>query len=785
MRWVMKGCRLSGWVLGVWLVGAALGWTQEARHIAQIQFQGLRRVPESTARYYVQSREGDLYDPDMVRQDFRRLWEAGFFEDLRVEAEEGPEGVRLVFRVQEKPIIEQVVWPEKVKGLRIEDIRSKMNEKGLTLYDGDPYDAYRVHQVEQLIRQMLAEKGYRFPEVRPVLTPLSETSVRLTWQIDPGESLRIGQVIFDGNQAFSDDRLRRVVPIKPSSLWSRITGKDKYDPQKLEKSQEALQHFYYDHGYLDFRVGEPRVEVYTGRSWWSGAPVRRLRVVFPVHEGPPYRIGEVRLKGLQAFSEADLKKLLRFRSGHWFRQSVFRKSLQDIQAAYGEKGYLFVGIYPDLQPRVADGTHFVDVNLQIQEGKPQVVRRIEFQGNTYTHDLVVRREMDTQEARVINTKIFRRDLQKIYRIGYFDKVEPDVRPVPGRDDQVDVVIRVNENKRNQISAGGGYSQLDGLFGQLGFSTQNLFGTGKSFSFSLQYGKRIKTYYLSVLDPYFLNSDWQVGFSVYNTWNNYFIYERRDRGGSLVVGWPLTKDLDFRVGYSYSQIRLENVDPQLLASGLLGIRPEDLTRRRDDSRVTPQLIYNSLGDPLDPTEGIYATASVAYAGGPLGGNVSIVAPSFRWRQYFKVNRWGHRFAYNVELGWVRGYGGRAVPFYERFFLGGDFTVRGYDFRTVGPIDPKVSTRYTVGGTKYALFNLEYIVPVGESPLRLVAFWDGGNAYAPGEALDPRHFRFSTGLELRIVIPMLMQPIRFIFARNWNRGPVQAPAWNFRFGFGLNF
>ncbi|MCS7311602.1 MAG: hypothetical protein NZ742_01605, partial [Acidobacteria bacterium] len=263
--------------------------------------------------------------------------------------------------------------------------------------------------------------------------------------------------------------------------------------QKLEKSQEALQDFYYDHGYLDFRVGEPRVEAYTDRSWWSGAPVRRLRVIFPVSEGSPYRIGAIRLTGVQAFSEADLRNLLRFRSGQWFRQSAFRKSLQDIQATYGEKGYLFVGIYPDLQPRVEDGAYSVDLNLQVQEGKPQIVRRIEFQGNTYTYDLVVRRELETQEAQVINTKLFRRDLQKIYRMGYFDKVEPDIRPVSGRDDQVDVVIKVHESKRNQISAGGGYSQLDGLFGQLGFSTRNLFGTGKSFDFSLQYGKRIKTY----------------------------------------------------------------------------------------------------------------------------------------------------------------------------------------------------------------------------------------------------------------------------------------------------
>lgn len=282
------------------------------------------------------------------------------------------------------------------------------------------------------------------------------------------------------------------------------------------------------------------------------------------------------------------------------------------------------------------------------------------------------------------------------------------------------------------------------------------------------------------------TDWRVGIDIYNTWSDFFIYERRNRGGGILLGHPLTSFLDVRIGYSYTQVQLEDISPRLLERGVFGIPPEEfLASNRRDSRLTPSLVYNSLNDPIDPSQGTYATLSLGFSGSFLGGDVQLIRPTVKWAHYIQVNRHKHRFAWNVEAAWVIPYGGQRVPFYERFFLGGDFTIRGYDFRTVGPIDPEVSRRYTVGGTKYVLFNLEYIIPVSESPLRIVFFWDGGNAFAEDEAIDFGQLRYSTGVEFRIIIPALMTPIRLIFARNWNRGPVLAPAWNFRFGIGKSF
>ncbi len=787
----MRGCTgrwivLIAWIALGWYCSVPMGWGQTALKVTRIEFQGLQRVPETTARYYVRTRAGDLYDPEMLREDFRRLWGSGLFQNLRLETHRDANGVRVVFVVEEKPVIEEIVWPEKMKPLKQSDIESKMAETGRTVFAGDLYDPYRVFQVEDLIRQMLIQKGYQFPEVRAEIQPAGPGAVRLVWHIDPGENLRVGRIIFDGNHAFSDIKLRSLLPIKPSSLWWRIWGKDKYDPSKLEKGLEKLRDFYFNHGYIDFRVGEPRVEVYTDISWWDGDPVRRLKIIIPVEEGPRYRIADVQFEGNRVFSDDELRRMLFFRPGEWYVHKKVQRSVQAIQESYGNRGYIFVQVAPEFRKSVQGDTHTLTLVMNIREGKPQVVRRIEFQGNTYTYDLVVRRELEIYEGQLFTLEAFRRSLKKIFRLGYFDKVEPEIKPVEGKDDQIDVIIKVHENKRNQFQFGGGYSELEGFFAQLGFATQNLFGTGKNISFSVQYGKRIKTYQISYVDPFFMMTDWRVGIDIYNTWSDFFIYERRNRGGGILLGHPLTSFLDVRIGYSYTQVQLEDISPRLLERGVFGIPPEEfLASNRRDSRLTPSLVYNSLNDPIDPTQGTYATVSLGFSGSFLGGDVQLVRPTAKWTHYIQVNRHKHRFAWNLEAAWVIPYGGQRVPFYERFFLGGDFTIRGYDFRTVGPIDPEVSRRYTVGGTKYVLFNLEYIIPVSESPLRLVFFLDGGNAFAEDEPINFGQLRYSTGVEFRIIIPALMTPIRLIFARNWNRGPVLAPAWNFRFGIGKSF
>ena len=761
--------------------------TGSAVPIVDIQIVGAGQVPESTYRYYIQTKIGDLYDPEACRLDFQRLWRSNLLSDLKVELVPAAGGVTLRYVLTEKPVVEKIVWPEDIPHLKKEDIESKLNESGVMLGEGEPYDPYMIFKARRLIQEMYAEKGYRFAVVTPEIEHVDAHKVRLTWRFDPGEDMRIGDIVFEGNKDFPEKRLHRVLKnIKEASLWARLWGKDKYDPKKLQEDLDRVREFYFDHGYLDVRLGEPQVDVYTGRSIWSGSPKKRLRIVIPIDEGPRYRIAEVRFEGAKVFSQKELEAMLFIKPGEWFSNKKVSRSLEWMLNQYGERGYIFANIVPEPVPVEGTDPPQVDLVFRIQEHKPQTIRRIEFIGNTYTYDNVIRREFEIQEYDLLNAELLRRSLKKIYRLGYFDNIEPEIKPVPDRDDMVDIAVKVSENRRNQIQAGGGYSELEGLFGTFAFSTRNLFGTGKSMGLSFQIGRRIQTYQVSIVDPYFLNRDLFLGLDLFNTWSNLFIYEQRNRGGGLSIGHPLWKDLDFRVGYRYSRIRVYNVNENLLRTGTLAAFTGDITElTRTDSRLSPQIVYNTLNDPIDPSEGTFYTLRVEYAGGFLGGDVQIIKPSFQIAKFIPVNRRGHRFAFNIEGGVTYAHHGGDIPFYERYFLGGELTVRGYDFRTIGPIDPRVSPLYTVGGTKYAIFNLEYIVPVKESPVQIVAFWDGGNAFARDEAFSLTKLRFSTGLEFRIIIPALQTPMRLIFSHNWNRGPVRADRWAFRFGIGRTF
>ncbi len=775
----------------IWIVGSVSyftpsGMAQDSlRVVRKIHFKGMYSIPESSVRYYVTLKEGDIFSPDIIHNDVQRLMNAGLFESVRVETEQTSEGVDVYFILKEKPIIKKIVWPEKLEELKLKDVQDALVTEGIRLEEGQPFDEYDLFQAKRKILEMYKEKGFRFAVAEADVARTESGEVTITWKIEPGEDLRVGQIQFIGNRAYTDAQLRDVLKkVKPSSLWWRIWGKDKYDEKKIEEDLEKLKQFYLNNGYIDIRIGEPEIEIVTMRSWWNGKPVKRLKITIPIEEGPRYRVGKIVFKNQKVFSEKELRKMLYFKEGEWYNHAKIQKSLEWMINKYGEKGYLFANIIPETQvdPNAKQPT--VNLVFDILERKPQYVRRIEFLGNTFTYDIVIRRELEIEEGQIINTKYLRRSFKKLFRLGYFDNIEPDIKPVEGRDDQIDIIVKLTENRRNQINFGGGYSELEGIFGMFSFSTRNLFGTGKAFSLSLQYGKRIQTYQFSLTDPYFLNRDIIVGIEIYNTWSNYFIYERRNKGGGFTIGKRILRDMTIDFSYAYSNIVVDNFNPNLQQSIFFPVQGREAISYRD-SRIAPQLIYNSLSDPIEPTEGSFYKLRLDIAGGALGGEVNIIRPSFQITKYFPINRKGHIFAFNIEAGVTYAYGGKDIPFYERYYLGGDYTIRGYDFRTVGPIDPKVSTFYTVGGTKYGLFNVEYIIPLQNSPVRLVFFTDAGNAFAADESFSLTSFRFSTGFELRIIIPAIMAPIRIIFSHNWNRGPIQADPWTVRFGIGRSF
>jgi len=754
--------------------------------IYKIRIEGAKYISIETYKYYIQSKEGEIYNEEKLKDDLLRLWKTDFFLDIRVEKEETSDGLIITFKVKEKPKIKEILYLGQKK-LNISDIQKKLEESKIDLKADDYYDPMKAKKVENAILDILKEKGFRLATVETEVSYINENNVKLTFKIDEGESLRIGKIIFNGNKAFSDKKLKKAMKnIKEHSFFtSWITKKDKLESEKLDEDIENIKEFYFNKGYINIKVGEPKIETYEAKKTITRKPIKRLRLTFSIEEGDCYRFGKIKIKDNIVIPESKLMKLATFKEGDVFSRAKVRDFIQNVQEAYGEHGYLFASAQPI--PDINNEKKVVDMEFQIVEDFPQYIRKIEFKGNTFTYDRVIRHEMKIHEGDLVKISLLRKSFERIYRTGFFDKIEPDIIKVENENKKVDLNIELNENKRNEIRFGGGYSQLEKFFGTISFSTRNLFGTGKTFDFDLQKGGRASLYQIGITDPYFLGYEYTFGINLAKSNLEYFIFDRDSVGGTILFGFPVFEEFRTLLAYGYEVIEISNIvseqtENQATIDFYKALYGTGAKRRQ--SRLVPQLYRTTINNPFDPTAGSNISLSFTVAGGILGGNINLIKPILKISQFIPVNRRPDVFAYNFEIGYGQGYGGKDLPVFERFFLGGEYSIRGYDIRTVGPIDPKISKIYTVGGNKYIQFNIEYQIPIA-GPVKLATFLDGGNAFAAGHKIDLTDLRYSTGAELRIMMPFFNAPIRFIYAINFNTGPISVDRTTFRFAIGRTF
>lgn len=754
--------------------------------ILKITIEGAKYISIQTYQYYIQSKEGDIYDEQKLKNDLMRLWKTDFFLDIKIKKEETPDGMIITFIVKEKPKIKEILYVGQKK-LSISEIQKKLEESRSDLKPEDYFDPMRVKKIESAIIDILKEKGFRLASVKNEITYLTDNYVKIKFEIDEGESLRIGKIEFEGNKVFSDKKLKKAMKnIKEHSFFkSWIIKKDKLETEKLDEDIENIKEFYFNKGFINIKVGEPKIETYNTKSTILRKPIKRLKLTFPIEEGDSFKFGKITIKDNKVLSEDKLKKLAPFKEGDTFSRVKVRNFIQTIQEQYGEHGYLFASAQPI--PDINNEKKIVDLKFQIIEDYPQYIRKIEFKGNTFTYDKVLRREMKIQEGDLVKISLLRKSFERLYRTGFFENIEPDINKVANDNKKIDLAIKVTENKRNEVRFGGGYSQYEKFFGTIAFSTRNLFGTGKIFDFNLQNGSRASLYQIGITDPYFLDYDYTLGITLSKSNLEYFIFDRDSVGGTILFGFPIYEEVRSLLAYGYEVINISNIASEQTQNeetikfynALYGTG----TKRRQ-SRFMPQIYRTTLNNPFDPTSGSNISLSVAIAGGILGGNVNLVKPLLKVSQFIPVNRRPDVFAYNFEIGFAQGFGGKDLPVFERFFLGGEYSIRGYDVRTVGPIDPQISRYYTVGGNKYIQFNVEYQIFIA-GPVKLAAFLDGGNAFAAGQKLDLTDLRYSTGAELRIMAPFFNAPIRFIYAINFNTGLLTVDRSTFRFAIGRTF
>ena len=804
----------------------------------------------------------DAATEQMIRDDFKRLMGTNFLDNLSVYTTDypfpnGTVGKIITYDMEERQRVKIVdyVGSKKIEQSKIDD---KLKEEKVDLRLDTFLDEAVVKKVKGIVRDMMVEKGYQNAEVTTEIQsmPGSPKLVHLTFHVDEGPNVKIRDVVFVGNTAISNGALKKHMKENREHTWlSFLTGHGTYDETKFDQDAEMVTDYYRDRGYITALVGQPELKVIEDSK---DKKTRWIELRIPVQEGRRYRVGEFKFDGNTVVKSDVLRPLFNIKPGDFYDQNQIRKGYQKVQEVYGAGGYWEFTAYPDNAPRdqpnaaqaqvpaaLADpsqaaGPPIVDVTFKILEGKQYFINRITFIGNTTTRDNVVRREMRLFEDGVFNTEALKFSIRRLNQLGYFKPLEQGkdvtVEKVPGDQARVDVKMKLEEQNRNQLQFGAGVSQFEGFFGQLSFQTTNFLGRGESLTLSAQGGTQATNYSLAFTEPFMFDRNVTGGANVFRSEVRYIgQFTQNTTGAVLSLGLPIGRGFTrMFTSYSYERVNVTDINdiytnpqtlqqnPFLADSLLLGQNGERII-----SRITPSIVYNSVDQPIFPNTGKRLSASVDLAG--IGGNTNFYKPLLEAIGYIKQNS-RMSLGLRAQFQYIHQFSGtQPLPIFEELFMGGEYTVRGYDFRTIGPAD--ATTGLVLGGNKSLLFNVEQNFNIA-SAVRIILFYDAGQVKAAGDPfswsedaiqrvfptapilydplavqalVDPLAnvaittqvvgrqpaFKTSTGAEVRFFMPVLNVPFRLIFAYNPQRGGVldntgqPQGAFAFRFAVGTTF
>lgn len=775
--------------------------------VKEVVVVGGTTLTPDTVEYYLGVAPGDPYDAEEIAKNFHRFWDSGLLEDLKVEVEELGEGqVKLVVSIKERAKVSEYAF-KGTKKISTSTLKEKLDTAGISLRRNVPLRQSEINRIRRTILEEYAKEGYLSASVEVVQESTGPNTVKVTFLIDEGAKVRIGEIAFEGNQVFSDARLRRAMKKIKERSWLRRWGKKTiWNQENWGEDSENLKKFYLNHGYKDVVIGEPRVALVAKNP---DAPTQAKKkfvtvVTIPVQEGRQYRMASLKLEGATVFEEEKLRKLYEVKLGGVYNYSQVEAGNEAVRTLYQSKGYIYAYTSQALLTHPGSEDE-VDVVIRIYEGDRWRLGRLEFSGNTKTQDKVLRREFRLFEGDWMNMTAFRRSVFKVNQLGYF-KLSED--PVAFDFDQenklVNVTIKGQEVGRTDIQFGAGYSELDRFFLQFMFNTRNFLGRGETLGVAVQSGTRADTYSLSFTEPYFLDRRMFIGGSIYNTRYDLLIQEREAKGLSAVWGASLGDFGSFSLSYGYENVfakfsvvrtvpagqeprgphrrPLPPPYPDIPAPELYFEKASGVT-----SAFTPSFAYDSRDDPFDPNQGISAFGRVRTAGGIFGGDFDYVRPEAGFSVFYPLTR-RVILAANLEGGWIKPFAGSRIPLFDRYFLGGERSLRGFSYYSVVPrkgngeffLTPNGSR---MGGDRYLQLNLEYQIRLG-GPLKLIFFSDIGNTWHEQQGWQLGLMRYSAGAELRISLPIFQAPLRFIYGVNLKPFPDEKRT-DFQFSIGSTF
>jgi outer membrane protein insertion porin family len=747
------------------------GHAQEKVTIKDVVIAGNFRVEDEGIRLHIKNRPGTLYDPAVVEQDVKAIFRMGFFDDVRAEFAEGV----LTYAVKEKPYVREV----KVQGNT--QVGKEKIETALGIVPRSVLDRSKVIEGVEKVRKLYSDQGYVNARIDYAITVEPNNQAVVVLDVAEGTRLLIKRVSIEGNKAFNEAELKNLIATKEESFLSYFTNRGVLDRDILTNDVAILSNHYLDHGYIDHKLDDP--VVLRARDG--------LEIVIRVHEGEQYRVGKVELGGDLIENGTETLKRIKITTGQIFRGSRLREHISTLTEAYSNKGFAFAQVDPVTNVNAEQKN--VDIALIVTKGPPVYFNRVLVAGNSKTRDNVVRRELLATEQELYSGTKITQSRNALQRTGYFEDVQLTTKKTE-QPDTVDLNVDVKEGPTGTFTVGAGYSSGDGFLFNASVAEKNLAGKGQGVSGNFSIGSSRQDFIFNFTEPYVNDSRLAMGFDAYNTDREFNSFDERRLGFGVNTSYPLQyASVPFfgggRSAAPGADELPDNAPPTLWDYTRGGIA-YDLTREtikgvdagasqsiRDEegtsltSAVTPGFTYDSRDHFFNPTEGTKSAFSVKFAG--LGGDSRFIKSDVNARWHYpllKDPNWGG--AYVLALGGSLGYGlglaerssgEKDLPLFERYFLGGMNSVRGFAERTIGPREqsctappprnPNVPhcTTDVIGGEKAAVFNAELTFPIMEQyGLRGVAFFDVGNSFT-GSDFSFADFRRSVGVGGRWMSP----------------------------------
>ena len=724
------------------LLAALPAWAVNPFSLRDIRVEGLQRIEPGTVFASLPFKVGETYSDDKGAAAIRSLFGLGLFSDVRIEIQDDV----VVVVVAERPTVAEISFTG-FKEFDAEVLRKSLRDVGLT--EARPFDKALADRAEQELKRQYLNRSMYAVQIVTTVTPVDRNRVNLNFSVTEGDVAKIREIRLVGNEAFSESTLRGLFDLDTGNWLSWYTKSDRFSRAKLAADLESLRSYYMTRGYLEFNIESTQVALSANKE--------DMAITISISEGKRYVVSSVKLEGDYLGKESDFKSMIAVVAGQPYNADKVSETTKAFTDYFGTFGYAFARV--EAVPEIDRENARVALTLQAQPSRRAYVRRINVSGNNRTRDEVIRREFRQFESAWYDSDRIKLSRDRVDRLGFFTQVGVDTQEIPGIPDQVDLLVTVAEKPTGNLSIGAGYSQSEKLSLIGGIKQENVFGTGNYLGVDLNTSKFNRQISVTTTDPYFTQDGISRTVDVYYRTTRPYTqqggdYQLINPGVNVRFGVPFTETdtVFFGAGVESTKIVSGTSMPAayLDFARVYGVRSTSVpltvgwTRDDRDSALVPtvgrlQKVQSEIG---------------------IAADTRYVRANYQFQQYIPLNR-QFTVAFNADVGWGKGLGGRPFPVFKNFFGGGLGSVRGFDQGTLGERD---ITGAFIGGPKKVGFSTELLAPFpgagNDRTLRVFGFFDVGNVYGENETVELNKMRASVGVGLSWISPV--GPLRLAYA-----------------------